>query len=76
MTNTNSLDVEATVKQSLDLIGAGCELVRISAPSMNAAEKLKEMKARIRKAGYDTPLIADVHFNPKIAELAATLVEK
>jgi len=76
MTNTSTLDTEATVKQSIRMIEAGCEYVRISVPGMKETENLKHIKSRLRKEGFDTPLIADVHFNPAIAELAARIVEK
>jgi len=76
MTSTDTMDTTGTVAQAIRMIDAGCEYVRISVPGMKDAENLREIKKRIRAAGYHTPLIADVHFNPKIAELAATIVEK
>ncbi|MDP4280704.1 MAG: (E)-4-hydroxy-3-methylbut-2-enyl-diphosphate synthase [Bacteroidota bacterium] len=76
MTNTNTLDTLATVEQSIRMINAGCEYVRISVPGMRETENLKEIKKELHHRGYDVPLIADVHFNPKIAETAATIVEK
>ncbi|MBE0646674.1 MAG: (E)-4-hydroxy-3-methylbut-2-enyl-diphosphate synthase [Bacteroidales bacterium] len=76
MTNTDTLDTKGTVAQALRLIEAGCEYVRISTPTVKDVENLKEIKKAIRAAGFTTPLIADVHFNPKIAEIAATIVEK
>jgi len=76
MTNTDTLDTESTVKQSIRMIEAGCEYVRISVPGMKETENLKLIRAKLRKEGFDTPLIADVHFNPAIAELAARIVEK
>lgn len=76
MTNTDTRDTEGTANQAIRLIEAGCEYVRISVPGMKDAENLREIKKRIRAAGFSTPLIADVHFNPKIAEMAATIAEK
>ncbi|MEI8004833.1 MAG: (E)-4-hydroxy-3-methylbut-2-enyl-diphosphate synthase [Bacteroidota bacterium] len=76
MTNTSTLDTKATVKQSIRMIEAGCEYVRVSVPGIKEAENLKSIRARLRKEGFDTPVIADVHFNPAIAELAARVVEK
>ena len=76
MTNTDTMDTIATVEQAIRMIEAGCEYVRISAPGMREAENLRNIKATLRGRGYTTPLIADVHFNPNIAEAAATIVEK
>jgi len=76
MTNTLTTDTEGTVAQAIRMIEAGCEYIRISVPGMKDVENLKKIKKRIRDAGFATPLIADVHFNPKIAEIAASLVEK
>ena len=76
MTNTDTLDTVATVEQSIRMIEAGCEYVRIAVPGMRETENLREIKKELRKRGYNTPLIADVHFNPKLAEFAATIVEK
>ena len=76
MTSTDTLDTEATIAQSIRMIEAGCEYVRITAPGMKEAENLKLIKQGLRQRGFQTPLIADVHFNPKVAELAAQYVEK
>jgi (E)-4-hydroxy-3-methylbut-2-enyl-diphosphate synthase len=76
MTNTNTLDVKATAAQCIRIIEAGADYVRISAPSMEAAHKLKEIKSELRAAGFTNPLVADIHFNPEVALIAATLVEK
>jgi (E)-4-hydroxy-3-methylbut-2-enyl-diphosphate synthase len=76
MTNTPTMDTAATVAQCIRLIEAGCELVRITAQSIAEAKNLALIKQEIRKAGFDTPLIADVHFKPAVAEVAARLVEK
>jgi (E)-4-hydroxy-3-methylbut-2-enyl-diphosphate synthase len=76
MTTTDTLDTAATVAQSIRMIEAGCELVRITAPSMKEAENLREIKEALLKSGYHTPLVADIHFTPNAAELAARIVEK
>ena len=76
MTTTDTMDTEATVAQTIRLIEAGCDYVRITAPSMNEARNLEEIKKHIRAAGFNTPLIADIHFTPNAAELAARIVEK
>ena len=76
MTSTDTLDTRATVAQAIRMIEAGCEYVRVTIPGMKEAENLKEIRDALRRQGYATPLIADVHFTPKIAEIAATIVEK
>ena len=76
MTNTNTLDTLATVEQSIRLIEAGCEYVRITAPGIKEAENLAHIKKELKARGYDVPLIADIHFNPAAAEIAASIVEK
>ncbi len=76
MTTTDTMDTEASVAQSIRMIDAGCELVRLTAPSIKEAKNLKEIKDALRKLGYNTPLAADIHFTPNAAEVAATLVEK
>ena len=76
MTNTDTLDTDATVGQAIRMIDAGCEYVRIAVPGIMEAENLRNIKNKLRKRGYQTPLIADVHFNPNIAEIAAAIVEK
>jgi len=76
MTSTNTLDTEATVAQSIRMIEAGCELVRITAPGVKEAEHLKVIKNVLRKQGYETPIIADIHYKPQAAEIAAQYVEK
>jgi (E)-4-hydroxy-3-methylbut-2-enyl-diphosphate synthase len=76
MTTTNTMDTLATVEQSIRCIEAGAELVRITAPSKNEAENLLNIKNELRKRGYSTPLIADIHFTPNAAEIAARIVEK
>ncbi len=76
MTNTSTLDTAATVEQSVRLIEAGCDYVRITAQSIKEAENLVKIKKELRKRGFENPLIADIHFNPAVAEFAATVVEK
>ncbi len=76
MTTTDTMDTEATVEQSIRMIEAGCEIVRITAPSRKDAENLQIIKDELRKRGYETPLVADIHFTPKAAEIAARIVEK
>ncbi|HSH51829.1 MAG TPA: (E)-4-hydroxy-3-methylbut-2-enyl-diphosphate synthase, partial [Bacteroidales bacterium] len=76
MTNTNTLNTDETIAQSLRIIKAGGELVRITAQGVREAENLENIKKGIRKAGFSTPLAADIHFNPKAAFMAAKIVEK
>jgi (E)-4-hydroxy-3-methylbut-2-enyl-diphosphate synthase len=76
MTTTDTMDTIATVDQSIRCIEAGAELVRITAPSKNEAENLLNIKNELRKRGYTTPLVADIHFTPNAAEIAARIVEK
>jgi (E)-4-hydroxy-3-methylbut-2-enyl-diphosphate synthase len=76
MTTTDSMDTMATVEQSIRCIEAGAELVRITAPSKKEAENLQNIKDELRKRGYNTPLVADIHFTPNAAEIAAKIVEK
>ena len=76
MTNTDTMDTKATVEQTLRMVEAGCELVRITAPDVKAAENLGRIKEELLRRGCEVPLVADIHFNPKAAEVAATLVEK
>lgn len=76
MTTADTMDTEATIAESIRLIEAGAELVRITAPSKKDAENLALIKKGIRDAGYDTPLVADIHFTPNAAEIAARIVEK
>ncbi|MBS1920156.1 MAG: (E)-4-hydroxy-3-methylbut-2-enyl-diphosphate synthase [Bacteroidetes bacterium] len=76
MTTTDTMDTMATVEQSIRCIEAGSELIRITAPSKNEAENLLNIKNELRKRGYHTPIVADIHFTPKAAEIAARIVEK
>ena len=76
MTNTDTMDTMETVKQCISLAEAGCELVRITASNVQAAENLYNIKNELEKRNYQIPLIADIHFNPKAAEVAAKIVDK
>jgi (E)-4-hydroxy-3-methylbut-2-enyl-diphosphate synthase len=76
MTTTDTMDTLGTVEQSIRCIEAGAELVRITAPSKKEAENLQNIKDELRKRGYKTPLVADIHFTPNAAEIAARIVEK
>ena len=76
MTTTDTMDTEATVAQVIRCIEAGAELVRVTAPSKKEAENLANIKALLHSKGYTTPLVADIHFTPNAAEIAARIVEK
>src|SRR5215471_12020829 len=76
MTTTDTMDTIATVEQSIRCIEAGSELVRITAPSKKEAENLLAIKNELHKRGYFTPLVADIHFTPNAAEIAARIIEK
>ena len=76
MTTTDTCDVEASISQSIRLIKAGAELVRLTAPSIKDSDALESIVAGIRDEGYDTPIVADIHFTPNAALRAADFVEK
>jgi (E)-4-hydroxy-3-methylbut-2-enyl-diphosphate synthase len=76
MTTIDTMDTIGSVEQTIRMVDAGCEYVRITAPSLKEAQNLAEIKKELRKRGYTVPLIADIHFTPNAAELAARLVEK
>jgi (E)-4-hydroxy-3-methylbut-2-enyl-diphosphate synthase len=76
MTTTNTLDTKSSVAQCIRIIEAGADYVRLTAQGIREAENLAAIKKELRKAGFDAPLIADIHFNPAAAETAARLVEK
>jgi len=76
MTTTDTMDTLATVEQSIRCIEAGSELIRITAPSKREAENLLNIKNELRRRGYNTPIVADIHFTPNAAEIAARVVEK
>ena len=76
MTNTNTNDIEATVAQVIRMAEAGCQMARITVPSMKEVESLRTIKEALRARGYHLPLVADVHFKPQVAEACAAIVEK
>lgn len=76
MTTTDTMDTGATVDQAIRMVNAGCELVRVTAPSANDAKNLENIRNQLRNKGYNIPLVADIHFTPKAAEIAAEIVEK
>jgi (E)-4-hydroxy-3-methylbut-2-enyl-diphosphate synthase len=76
MTTIDTMDTIGTVEQSIRMIEAGCEYVRITAPSIKEAENLANIKSELKKRGFQVPLIADIHFTPNAAEVAARIVEK
>ncbi|MDR3060734.1 MAG: (E)-4-hydroxy-3-methylbut-2-enyl-diphosphate synthase [Dysgonamonadaceae bacterium] len=76
MTNTSTMDTNGSVEQCLRIIDAGGEYVRLTAQGVREAENLKNIREELNKRGYHTPLIADIHFNPKAADSAARTVEK
>lgn len=76
MTTTNTNDTEACVAQSERIIRAGGELVRLTTQGRREAENLGPIQEQLRKHGFSTPLVADVHFNPNVADIAATIVDK
>jgi len=76
MTTTDTMDTRATARQSIELAEAGCEIVRITAPNLRAAEALKEISREVRAAKIEVPLVADIHFMPQAAMEAAKYVEK
>ncbi|MBS0000555.1 MAG: (E)-4-hydroxy-3-methylbut-2-enyl-diphosphate synthase [Cyclobacteriaceae bacterium] len=76
MTTVDTMNTQGSVEQAIRMIEAGCEYVRITAPSINEAANLENIKKELRKRGYSTPLVADIHFTPNAAELAARIVEK
>lgn len=76
MTTVDTMDTQGSIEQSIRMIDAGCELVRITAPSVKEAQNLENIRKGLRERGYYTPLVADIHFTPNAAELAARIVEK
>lgn len=76
MTITDTMDTKGTVEQTIRMVEAGCEYVRITAPSIKEAQNLENIRKELRVRGYNVPLIADIHFTPNAAELAARIVEK
>ena len=76
MTTVDTMDTEGSINQSIRMIESGCEYIRITAPSVKEAQNLEAIRKGLRARGYQTPLIADIHFTPNAAELAARIVEK
>lgn len=76
MTTIDTMDTQGSIDQCIRMINSGCEIVRITAPSVKEAQNLENIKKGLRLAGYSTPLVADIHFTPNAAELAARIVEK
>jgi (E)-4-hydroxy-3-methylbut-2-enyl-diphosphate synthase len=76
MTTIDTMDTIGSVEQTIRMIESGCELVRITAPSVKEAQNLENIRKELRNRGYSTPLVADIHFTPNAAELAARIVEK
>ena len=76
MTTVDTMDTEGSIEECIRIIESGCDYVRITAPSRKEAQNLENIKKGLRERGYKTPLIADIHFTPNAAELAAKIVEK
>ncbi|MCC2600051.1 (E)-4-hydroxy-3-methylbut-2-enyl-diphosphate synthase [Sphingobacterium sp. FBM7-1] len=76
MTTVDTMDTLGSVEQTIRMVDAGCEYVRITAPSIKEAENLANIKKELKSRGYDVPLVADIHFTPNAAEVAARIVEK
>ncbi len=76
MTTVDTMDTLGSVEQAIRMIEAGCEYIRITAPSIKEAENLGNIRKELRRRGFKVPLIADIHFTPNAAELAARIVEK
>ena len=76
MTTADTMDTKKSVEETISLAKAGCEIVRLTAPSKKDAQNLQVIKDEIIKQGYDIPLVADIHFTPNAAEVAADIVEK
>ena len=76
MTTMDTMDTKSTVNEAIRMVNSGCELVRITAPSIKDANNLADIKKELNRKGYNIPLIADIHFTPNAAEIAARIVEK
>lgn len=76
MTTIDTMDTEGSIEQSIRMVESGCEYVRITAPSIKEAQNLEEIRKGLRAKGFEVPLVADIHFTPNAAELAAKIVEK
>ncbi len=73
MTTTETMNTEATVAESIRMIKAGCKLLRITAPNRKEAENLQKIKNELKAKGYETPIVADIHYTPIAAEIAAKI---
>lgn len=76
MTTVDTMDTQGSIEQVIRMVESGCEYVRITAPSVKEAQNLENIRKGLRARGYEVPLIADIHFTPNAAELAARIVEK
>jgi (E)-4-hydroxy-3-methylbut-2-enyl-diphosphate synthase len=76
MTTSDTMDTTSTVNESIRMINSGCEFVRITTPSIREAKNLINIKKELKNKGYNIPIIADIHFTPNAAEIAARIVEK
>lgn len=76
MTTVDTMDTLGSVEQCIRMIESGCELIRITAPSVKEAQNLEQIRKELRTRGFTVPLVADIHFTPNAAELAARIVEK
>ncbi len=76
MTTVDTMDTKASVEQSIKMIKKGCEIVRLTAPSIKEAQNLYDIKNTLAQKGYHVPLVADIHFTPNAAIEAAKIVEK
>jgi len=76
MTTKDTMDTEGSIEEAIRMIDVGCELVRLTAPSKKEAYNLAKIKKGLKERGYNTPLVADIHFTPNAAEIAAGIVEK
>ena len=76
MTTSDTMNTNATVEEAIRMINSGSKYIRITAPSINEAKNLRNIKNILKKKGFKVPLIADIHFTPNAAEIAAQIVEK
>ncbi len=76
MTTVDTMNTEGSIEQVIRMVESGCEYVRITAPSVKEAQNLENIRKGLRARGYEVPLVADIHFTPNAAELAARIVEK
>src|SRR5437868_13979343 len=76
MTTSDTLNTLATVEETLGMVKVGCEIVRITAPTVKDAENLKNIRDELRKRGCNVPLVADIHFLPRAAMTAVEYVDK